>query len=37
MASVRRLKTGDVHPDDIEVYEQLAKLQEMHGQVSQSL
>jgi hypothetical protein len=37
MASVQRLKMEDVHPDDVEVYEQLAKLQEMHGQVSQSL
>ncbi|KPI40979.1 uncharacterized protein AB675_10633 [Cyphellophora attinorum] len=34
MASVQRLKMEDVHPDDVEVYEQLAKLQQMHGQVN---
>lgn len=26
---------NDVHPDDVAIYEQLAKLQGMHNQVSQ--
>ena len=29
-----RMGAGDIHPDDVEIYEKLAKLQNLYDQVS---